>query len=77
MAPGGTGPVLALLLGVNIGPNLTYVGSLASMLWLKVVRREGATPRLADFTIHGLVTVPAALAGATVALWTSLQIVGT
>lgn len=38
------GPVLALLLGANIGPNLTYVGSLASMLWLKVARKEGENP---------------------------------
>ncbi len=31
VSPSGPGPVLALLLGVNIGQNLTYVGSLASM----------------------------------------------
>jgi arsenical pump membrane protein len=35
----GPGAVLAVLLGVNIGPNLTYAGSLATLLW----RRE--TPR--------------------------------
>ncbi|KOY56047.1 hypothetical protein ADK59_21225 [Streptomyces sp. XY332] len=29
-APAGPGPVLAVLIGVNIGPNLTYVGSLAT-----------------------------------------------
>ena len=69
--------VLALLLGVNIGPNLTYVGSLASMLWLKVVRRDGLDPRLTDFTRHGVLTVPFALAGATVALWTGVQLIGT
>jgi arsenical pump membrane protein len=77
VTPAGTGPVLALLLGVNIGPNLTYVGSLASMLWLKIVRREGADPKLSTFTVHGLVTVPTALAGATLALWAALHVVGT
>jgi arsenical pump membrane protein len=76
VTPVGSGPVLALLLGVNIGPNLTYVGSLASMLWLKVARREGVHPRLADFTMHGLVTVPTALVGATLALWAGLRLVG-
>ena len=29
----GAGPVLAVLIGVNTGPNLTYVGSLATLLW--------------------------------------------
>lgn len=76
-AGGEPGPVLALLLGVNIGPNLTYVGSLASMLWLRIVRREGENPKLATFTIHGLVTVPLALVGATVALWAGLELLGT
>jgi arsenical pump membrane protein len=72
----GSGAVLALLLGVNIGPNLTYVGSLASMLWLRIARQEGQQPRLGTFTRHGLATVPVALVGATAALWASLQVVG-
>ncbi|WP_019874324.1 SLC13 family permease [Sporichthya polymorpha] len=76
VAPSGSGPVLALLLGVNIGPNLTYVGSLASMLWLRVARAEGEHPKLADFTRHGLVTVPVALLGATAALWLALETIG-
>ena len=36
----GPAAVLAMLLGVNIGPNLTYVGSLANLLWRSVVRRD-------------------------------------
>ena len=35
-APAGPGAVLALLLGVNIGPNLTYAGSLATLLWRRI-----------------------------------------
>ena len=35
----GPAAVLAVLIGVNIGPNLTYVGSLANLLWRGVVRR--------------------------------------
>ena len=31
--PAGPGAVLAVLIGVNIGPNLTYAGSLATLLW--------------------------------------------
>jgi arsenical pump membrane protein len=38
IAAAGAGPVLAVLLGVNIGPNLTYAGSLATLLWRRVMR---------------------------------------
>jgi arsenical pump membrane protein len=62
------GLVLAMLLGVNIGPNLTYVGSLATLLWRQVLGAE-RRPRLGEFTALGLLTVPPSLAGATVALW--------
>ncbi len=41
---GSTALLLALLVGVNIGPNLTYTGSLATLLWRRVVRREGVEP---------------------------------
>jgi arsenical pump membrane protein len=37
-AAAGAGLVLAVLLGVNIGPNLTYAGSLATLLWRRVMR---------------------------------------
>ena len=37
--PGGaTARLLAMLIGVNVGPNLTYTGSLATLLWRRVVR---------------------------------------
>ena len=39
-APAGPGAVLAVLLGVNIGPNLTYAGSLATLLWRRIVREH-------------------------------------
>ena len=31
------GAVLAILIGVNVGPNLTYTGSLATLLWRRVL----------------------------------------
>ena len=31
------GPVLAVLIGVNVGPNLTYAGSLATLLWRRLL----------------------------------------
>jgi arsenical pump membrane protein len=62
------GLVLAVLLGVNIGPNLTYVGSLATLLWRQVLGAE-KQPSVREFTALGVLTVPPALAAAVVALW--------
>jgi arsenical pump membrane protein len=74
-APLGAGPVLAVLVGVNIGPNLTEVGSLATLLWRRVVRAEGIELSLLEFMRLGAVTVPIALAGATTFLWLALKVV--
>jgi Arsenical pump membrane protein len=41
-APAGPGAVLAVLAGVNIGPNLTYTGSLATLLWRRVLHERGS-----------------------------------
>jgi arsenical pump membrane protein len=75
-AGGGAGPVLAVLIGVNIGPNLTYVGSLATLLWRRVLHEHDTDPDLGRFTRLGLLTVPASLVAATVALWAVLQATG-
>jgi arsenical pump membrane protein len=70
-AAGGYGPVLAVLIGVNIGPNLTYVGSLANLLWRRVLGE--LAPGARRFTAVGITTVPLTLLGATVALWAVLK----
>jgi arsenical pump membrane protein len=75
-APAGAGPVLAVLLGVNIGPNLTYAGSLATLLWRRIAREHDTGADLAEFTRLGLLTVPAALILAVLALWASLHAIG-
>ncbi len=73
----GPGAVLAVLVGANIGPNLTYAGSLATLLWRRVLREHGQDePDLGEFTRLGLLTVPAGLAAATVALWAGLKVIG-
>ncbi|WP_206305666.1 SLC13 family permease [Actinacidiphila soli] len=74
--PAGSGAVLAVLLGVNIGPNLTYAGSLATLLWRRILREHDTDVDLGEFTRIGLLTVPAALALAVLALWAGLQVVG-
>lgn len=72
-AAAGTGPVLATLIGVNVGPNLTYVGSLATLLWRRVLRAEDTDVELGEFLRLGALSVPAGLVAATVLLWLALQ----
>jgi arsenical pump membrane protein len=76
-APAGPGAVLAVLLGVNIGPNLTYAGSLATLLWRRVVHQHEEDVDLGEFTRLGLLTVPAGLIVAVTALWVALHTIGT
>jgi arsenical pump membrane protein len=75
-APSGAGAILAVLLGVNIGPNLTYTGSLATLLWRRVMRQHRSGPSLGEFTRLGLLTVPAGLILAVLALWAALHAFG-
>jgi len=75
-APAGAGAILAVLLGVNIGPNLTYTGSLATLLWRRVLRQHGSSPSLWEFTRLGLLTVPAGLVIAVLCLWAALHALG-
>jgi arsenical pump membrane protein len=72
-AAAGPGMVLATLLGVNIGPNLTYVGSLATLLWRRLLHERDAEPAVGEFLRLGAVTVPSALVAATLALWLALR----
>jgi arsenical pump membrane protein len=65
----GPETVLAVLIGVNAGPNLTYTGSLATLLWRRVLRERDAEPSHREFHTLGALTVPPILIGATVALW--------
>ncbi|CAA0081100.1 Arsenical pump membrane protein [Mycolicibacterium vanbaalenii] len=71
----GAPAVLAVLIGVNIGPNLTYVGSLANLLWRAVVRRDlGAG--FGEFSRIGLCTTPAVLIAAVLGLWAGIHLFG-
>jgi arsenical pump membrane protein len=52
----------ALLLGLDLGPNLAVTGSLSAVLWLQVARANGARPSIVRYTLLGLVLVPVSLA---------------
>jgi len=51
----------ALLIGVDLGPNLSVTGSLATILWLAALRREGQEVSAWKFLGIGLVVMPPAL----------------
>ena len=75
-AAAGPGEVLAVLIGVTAGPNLPYVGSLATLLWRRALRQRGEELPTSEFLRLGALTVPPVLLAATVALWASLKLVG-
>jgi arsenical pump membrane protein len=51
----------ALLIGVDLGPNLSVTGSLATILWLTAIRREGEDVGFFAFLKIGVLVMPPAL----------------
>ena len=51
----------AVLVGVDLGPNLSVTGSLATILWLIAIRREGLEVTFWDFLKWGALVMPPAL----------------
>ncbi len=76
VAPSGPVAILAVLIGVNIGPNLTYVGSLSNLLWRGVLRQQNVEASVGEYTRLGLCTVPTSLVAAVLALWVSVRLLG-
>lgn len=60
----------AALIGIDLGPNLSVSGSLATILWLTALRREGLHVGAWRFLKLGAVVMPAGLAAALLLLWT-------
>ncbi|CAO4179193.1 arsenic transporter [Methylorubrum extorquens] len=58
----------AILIGVDLGPNLSVTGSLATILWLTAIRREGQNVSAWAFLKLGALVMPPALALALAAL---------
>ncbi len=54
----------ALLVGLNIGPNLFVTGSLAWLLWVRAAKSAGARPSIAKASLLGVVAVPLSMAAA-------------
>ena len=51
----------AILVGVDLGPNLSVTGSLATILWLAALRRDGVSVQGRDFLRVGAIVMPFAL----------------
>jgi arsenical pump membrane protein len=51
----------SLLIGVDLGPNLSVTGSLATLLWLIALRREGVRVSAWAFLKAGILVMPPAL----------------
>jgi arsenical pump membrane protein len=58
----------AVAIGIDLGPNLSVTGSLATVLWLTALRREGIDVSAARFLRTGAVVMPLALVLAVLAL---------
>jgi arsenical pump membrane protein len=68
--------VYAVVVGTSIGPNLTTVGSLATLIWLSIARGKGLDITAKDYLKVGAIATPAILLTAALGLWVSLRIFG-
>jgi arsenical pump membrane protein len=59
----------AVLIGVDLGPNLSVTGSLATILWLIALRRQGENVAALQFLKLGVLIMPPALLLALATLW--------
>jgi arsenical pump membrane protein len=58
-----------VMIGVDLGPNLSITGSLATILWLLALRKEGLEVGFWKFLRLGVVVMPVALAAALGGAW--------
>lgn len=72
--PGLQTPFLfGALAGADLGPNLTPVGALSTMLWLVIVRRRGVVVSTWDFLRLGALVAPLTLIAAGLLIATSFR----
>jgi arsenical pump membrane protein len=66
------GMVYATIFGADLGPNLTTVGSLATMLWLLILRRKGLDVSTKEYFKLGVTIVPIMIVVGSLLLWLKL-----
>ena len=74
----GVDPVVqsAVAIGIDLGPNLSVTGSLATILWLVALRKQGENVSGWTFLKTGAVAMPAALVASLAALWAQSALTG-
>lgn len=68
--------VYAVVVGTSIGPNLTIVGSLATLIWLSIARERGLDITAKDYLRIGAIATPPILLAAALGLWFSSKLLG-
>ena len=66
---GGSRPLLAALIGGDIGPRLLPIGSLAGLLWMDLLRRRGIEIGIGKFVRLGTLVLVPTLAVSLLMLW--------
>ena len=69
---GSQGLIYATILGADLGPNLTTVGSLATMLWLLIMRRKGLEVSTLEYFKLGVTVVPVMILIGSLLIWLKL-----
>lgn len=71
-APAYHSLAFAAMFGADLGPNLTTVGSLATMLWLLILRRKGLEVSTWEYFKLGMIFVPALIVIGSLLIWVRL-----
>jgi Na+/H+ antiporter NhaD/arsenite permease-like protein len=60
------------IFGADLEPNLTTIGSLATVLWLVILRRKGLEVSSAQYFKIGVLVIPIMLLLGALAIWLSV-----
>ena len=63
------GFIAATIFGCDLGPNLTTVGSLATILWLLILRQRNLDVSGLDYFKVGIMVTPFMLVAGALAIW--------
>ena len=63
------GLIYSAILGADLGPNITILGSLSSMLWLVLLRQRGLDIHPLQYIKLGLLVTPIMLIAAALSLY--------
>jgi arsenical pump membrane protein len=68
--------VYGAIMGADLGPNITILGSLSSMLWIILLRQRGLDIRPVQFLKLGLIVTPVLLIMGVLSLYLCSRLLG-